>query len=64
MEILLPIIGLVWIVLSIILFFKLWTACNDIRRIADKYDPEGKAAKEKAQQESEDKQLEAFIHDN
>lgn len=64
MEILLPIIGITWVILNIILFFKVWTACDDIRRIADKYDPESKAAREKAQQESEDKQLEAFIHDN
>lgn len=42
MEILLPIIGIAWVILNIILFFKVWTACDDIRRIADKYDPEGK----------------------
>lgn len=46
MEILLPIIALIWAVLNIILFFKLWSACNDIRRIADKYDPDGKAKRE------------------
>lgn len=46
MEILLGIIALVWAVLNIILFFKLWGACDNIKRIADKYDPEGKAARE------------------
>lgn len=35
-------IALVWAVLNIILFFKLWGACNNIKRIADKYDPEGR----------------------
>ena len=46
MEILLPAIALVWAILNIILFFKVWGACNDIRRIADKYDPDGKAKRE------------------
>lgn len=27
-------------ILEIILFFKLWRACNDIKRIADKYAPD------------------------
>lgn len=27
-------------ILEIILFFKLWKACNDIKRIADKYAPD------------------------
>lgn len=40
MEILLAIICLVWGVLNIILFFKLWRACDNIRRITDKYAPE------------------------
>lgn len=34
-------IAIVWAALNIILFFKLWGACNNIKRIADKYDPEG-----------------------
>lgn len=38
-------------VLDGILFFKLWTACNDIRRIADKYDPKGKAERERKARE-------------
>ena len=46
MDILLTIIGLVWGILNIILFFKLWGACNDIRRIADRYDPDGKVKRE------------------
>lgn len=28
------------IVLSIILFFKVWIACNHIKRLADKYAPD------------------------
>jgi hypothetical protein len=64
MEILLPIIGITWIILNIILFFKLWTACNDIRRIADKCDPNGKITRERIQRDSEKEQLDAFIHDN
>lgn len=31
---------LVWAVLDVILFFKLWGACDNIKRIADKYAPE------------------------
>lgn len=27
-------------ILEIILFFKLWSACDNIKRIADKYAPE------------------------
>lgn len=35
----LEIIYLIWGVLCIILFFKVWSACNCINRIADKYAP-------------------------
>lgn len=45
MEII-SVIALIWAVLNIILFFKIWGACNNIKRIADKYDPEGKAERE------------------
>lgn len=38
-------------VLEIILFFKLWGACDNIKRIADKYDPEGKAERERKAKE-------------
>lgn len=31
------IFGLIWVILNIILFFKLWRACDDIKRVADKY---------------------------
>ena len=41
-------IALIWAVLNIILFFKLWRACDNIKRIADKFDPEGKAERERA----------------
>lgn len=42
LSVILIILGAVWGVLNVILFFKLWGACNDIKRIADKYDPETK----------------------
>jgi hypothetical protein len=32
-------LSVVWAILSIILFFKIWGACDDIKRIADKYAP-------------------------
>lgn len=67
-DLLVIIICLVWGILNIILFFKLWAACNnirsirnDIRRIADKYDPDGKAAREQAKAEAEKKEFVAFI---
>lgn len=41
MEILIAVILLVWGILNIILFFKIWGACNNIKRIANKYDPDG-----------------------
>lgn len=40
MDIALVILGIVWGVLNIILFFKLWRACDNIKRIADKYAPD------------------------
>lgn len=33
-------LGLIWSVLCIVLFFKVWKACNNIQRLADKYAPE------------------------
>ena len=45
-EIILLVLAIIWSLVSIKLFFKLWTACNDIRRIADKLDPDGKAMRE------------------
>lgn len=33
------ILALIWGILNIILFFKIWGACNNIKRIADKYAP-------------------------
>lgn len=32
-------LALVWGILCIILFFKIWRACNNIKRLADKYAP-------------------------
>lgn len=40
METLIIVIGVAWSILNIILFFKLWGACDNIKRIADKYAPE------------------------
>ncbi len=36
----LAILGLIWGILCIILFFKVWNACNCIKRLAAKYAPE------------------------
>ena len=33
-------LGLIWGVLCIILFFKVWKACNNIQRLVDKYAPQ------------------------
>lgn len=41
------IIAAVWGILCIILFFKVWRACNDIKRIADKYAPDLEKEREK-----------------
>ena len=35
MEILLTIIGIIWTILSIILFFKVWGMCNNVSTILD-----------------------------
>lgn len=64
MEILLPIIALAWAILNIILFFKIWGACDDIRRIADKYDPEGKEQRESARKVSDEASYNAMLEDN
>lgn len=40
MEGVIVVFGLIWSILSIILFFKVWGACNNIQRLADKYAPE------------------------
>lgn len=44
-TIILAILSLVFFVLDIILFFKLWGACDNIKRIADKYAPEKQDSK-------------------
>ncbi len=64
MEILLPIIALIWAVLNIILFFKVWSACDDIRRIADKYDPDGKTKREAGKRASDEASYNAMLEDN
>lgn len=40
MEVALTVLGIAWGILNIILFFKLWGACNNIKRIANKYAPD------------------------
>ena len=40
MEGFVVLLGLIWSVLCIVLFFKVWKACNNIQRLADKYAPE------------------------
>ncbi len=64
MEILLPILALIWAILNIVLFFKVWSACDDIRRIADKYDPDGKAKRESAKRASDEASYNAMLEDN
>ena len=39
MEEIIVIIAIVFSVLSICLFFKIWGACNNIKRLADKFSP-------------------------
>ena len=39
------IIAIIFAILNICLFFKLWGACNNIKRIADKYVPQPKERK-------------------
>lgn len=40
MEIAVAVLSIIFFVLDIILFFKLWGACDNIKRIANKYAPE------------------------
>lgn len=37
MEGFIVLVDLIWSILCIILFFKLWSACNNVKRLADKY---------------------------
>lgn len=64
METIILIIGLAWAILNIILFFKLWGACNDIRDIANKFAPEAKEQREKENKKAEDALARAFVEDN
>ncbi len=34
------ILGLIWAILCLVLFFKVWGACDNIKRLTDKYVPE------------------------
>ena len=38
-------VGFVWGILCIILFFKIWGACNNIERLVRKYAPKENARK-------------------
>lgn len=64
MELLLPIIALIWAIMNIVLFFKVWRACDDIRRIADKYDHDGKIKMEAAKRDSDAASYDAMLEDN
>lgn len=44
-TIILAALSLIFFVLDIILFFKLWGACDNIKRIADKYAPQPEAVR-------------------
>ena len=35
-------LSIVWAILSIVLFFKVWGACDNIKRLVEKYAPETK----------------------
>ncbi len=39
-TVVLAVLSVVFFTLDIILFFKLWGACDNIKRIADRYAPE------------------------
>lgn len=39
MEEIIGIVAFVFAILNICLFFKLWGACNNIKRLADKFSP-------------------------
>lgn len=39
MEDFVILLSLIWSVLCIVLFFKVWNACNNIQRLTDKYAP-------------------------
>lgn len=39
MEVVTAVLAITFFILDIILFFKLWGACDNIKRIADKYAP-------------------------
>ena len=45
MDAVIGIITVVFAILNVCLFFKLWGACNNIKRIADKYNPQSKEKK-------------------
>ena len=47
----------VWGVLNIILFFKIWDACDNVKRIANKYAPENIKQKTPETKEDIDKWL-------
>ena len=51
MEELTILLSIVWGILCLMLFFKIWGACNAIKRLADKYAPEFESEKIKAKNE-------------
>ena len=47
METIIAVVYLIGAVLGIMLFIKVWRACDDIRRIANKIDPEAMSDQER-----------------
>ncbi len=47
MENIIAIAYLIGAILGILLFIKVWRACDDIRRIANKFDPEAMSDQER-----------------
>ena len=54
METFVILLEVVWAIFAIILFFKIWGACDDIKRIADKYAPLKKSNDRKSSLESKE----------
>ena len=57
METFYNILAIVWAILSIILFFKIWGMCDDVRALRNKFAP-----KQKEQFES-DKDIEKWLNE-
>ena len=56
MEGVLALIALVWSILSIILFFKVWNMCNNVQRITEILEDKSKNRMDNISQERNNKQ--------